>query len=68
MEAVMDIWFTSWHQLAAITVKAVLAYATVVAAIRICGNRSTSRMNNFDWIVTVAMGSIVATGVLKVVF
>lgn len=31
---------------------------------RILGKRTTSQMNNFDWMVTVAVGSLAASGVL----
>ena len=43
---------------------AVLMYAAVIAMIRISGKRTTSQLNNFDWVVTVAMGSIVASPIL----
>ena len=43
---------------------ATILYAAVVLAVRIFGKRSTSQMNNFDWIVTVAIGSLMASGVL----
>jgi len=39
-------------------------YLAVVIAVRVFGKRSTSQMNNFDWIVTVAIGSLMASGVL----
>lgn len=39
-------------------------YLTAVAAIRISGKRSTSQMNNFDWVVTFALGSLVASGIV----
>jgi uncharacterized membrane protein YcaP (DUF421 family) len=43
-----------------------VAYAVIILFIRISGKRSTSQMNNFDWIVTVALGSILgSTVVLK---
>lgn len=42
-----------------------LLYLALVVFVRVSGKRTTSQMNNFDWIVTVAMGSMVATGVLS---
>jgi len=36
----------------------------VIALIRLMGIRSTSQMNNFDWIVTVAIGSIFASATI----
>lgn len=47
-----------------IAVSTPLLYIGVVLLIRLSGKRSTSQMNNFDWIVTVAAGSVVASGVL----
>jgi uncharacterized membrane protein YcaP (DUF421 family) len=41
-----------------------IMYLAVVVAVRLFGKRSTSQMNNFDWIVTVAVGSLMASGVL----
>lgn len=46
-------------------VAAPLLYMVVVGFIRVSGKRSTSQMNNFDWIVTVAMGSLVASGIIS---
>ena len=37
-----------------------LIYIVLIALIRLSGKRTTSQMNNFDWIVTVALGSLVA--------
>ncbi len=45
-------------------VSAPFLYAAVILFIRIAGKRSTSQMNNFDWIVTVAMGSLVGSGLI----
>lgn len=41
-----------------------LLYVVVIAFVRISGKRSASQMNNFDWIVTVAMGSLVGSGII----
>jgi uncharacterized membrane protein YcaP (DUF421 family) len=48
----------------AILVSVVLIYPAIILFIRIGGKRSTSQMNNFDWIVTVAIGSLVSSGIL----
>lgn len=39
-------------------------YLLIILFIRLSGKRSTSQMNNFDWIVTVALGSITASTIL----
>lgn len=45
-------------------ITAPLVYLAVIALIRVSGKRTTSQLNNFDWVVTVAMGSIVASPIL----
>ena len=39
-------------------------YAFVIASHRLVGKRAASQMNNFDWIVTVAMGAIMGSTIL----
>lgn len=41
-----------------------IMYISVILYIRILGKRSTSQLNSFDWIVTVAMGSLVASTIV----
>ncbi len=47
-----------------ILVSAPIMYVAVVVFIRMSGKRSTSQMNNFDWVVTVALGSLVGSGII----
>lgn len=56
--------FDGWEGIIKICIAAPIMYVSVVAAIRIAGKRSTSQMNNFDWIVTVAIGSLTASGII----
>lgn len=58
------IFFDGFDDLVRLLVRAPLLYVAVVLFIRVSGKRSLSQMNNFDWIVTVALGSIVASGTL----
>ena len=46
-------------------VAAVVAYAYLVVLIRVAGKRTVSQMNSFDWIVTMAIGSLTATAMLS---
>lgn len=39
-------------------------YLIIILYLRVFGKRSTSELNNFDWIVTVSVGSIVASTVV----
>lgn len=56
--------FDGWEGIIKVCIAAPLMYSFVIAAIRIIGKRSTSQMNNFDWIVTVAVGSLTASGII----
>ena len=58
------IWFGGWDGLGEVVLTAPVIYLLVVAFVRVSGKRTTGQMNNFDWIVTVAMGSIVASSIV----
>jgi uncharacterized membrane protein YcaP (DUF421 family) len=47
-----------------ILLAAPIMYLAIILFIRLAGKRSTSQMNNFDWIVTVALGSITGSGII----
>lgn len=59
------IFFTSWHSLLRTLIIGVLAYVTLVVILRISGNRTLSKMNAFDLVVTVALGSTLASVLLN---
>ncbi len=54
-------FFDGWDDLWRVFVLAVAAYAAIVAMLRMTGKRTLSKMNAFDFIVTVALGSIMAS-------
>lgn len=58
-------FFDSWPGLLRVLVVGVLAYATLVFLLRISGKRTLSKMNAFDLVVTVALGSTLATVLLN---
>lgn len=60
-----DIFYDGIADLPRIAVSAVVVYVVVILFIRASGKRSTSQMNNFDWILTVAMGSLLASGIMQ---
>ena len=63
---IMDsLFFDDFNSLVRIFIAAPLLYGIIIFYIRIFGKRTTSQMNSFDWIVTVALGSIVATTVIQ---
>jgi uncharacterized membrane protein YcaP (DUF421 family) len=57
-------WISSWHAIEHTAVIAVTGFIAVVAMVRISGNRTLARMNAFDFIVSVSMGSILGRAIL----
>lgn len=62
----MDLsWFTtSWPLVLIIILKSVGIYIVLIAYTRIAGLRSFSKMSSFDFAITVAFGSVVASTIL----
>lgn len=58
-------FFDNWSGLIRVIVVGTLAYAALVIAIRVSGKRTLSKMNAFDLVVTVALGSTLATVILS---
>lgn len=59
------IFFAGWAGVARTALVGVLAYAAMVLSLRVSGKRTLSKMNAFDLVVTVALGSILATILLS---
>lgn len=59
-----NFFYDGFGSLIRVTVSASILYAAVIIFVRVSGKRSTSKMNNFDWVVTVAMGSLVGSGIV----
>ena len=57
--------FDSWHGLMRVVVVGILAYAGVIAILRTSGKRTLAKMNAFDLVVTVALGSTLASTLLS---
>ena len=58
-------FFDGWDSLIRTAVVGVLAYGALVTFLRISGKRTLAKMNAFDWVVTVALGSALATILLN---
>jgi uncharacterized membrane protein YcaP (DUF421 family) len=58
-------WFDSWSALARVLVIGASAYLTVVLVLRLSGKRTLAKLNAFDLVVTVALGSTLATILLS---
>lgn len=58
-------WFDSWSDIARVLAVGAAAYAFLVVVLRLSGKRTLSQMNAFDFVVTVALGSTLATILLS---
>lgn len=60
-----DAIFAGWGELARTLVVGVLAYTSLVICLRVSGKRTLSKMNAFDLVVTVSLGSTLASIVVS---
>lgn len=61
----MSIFFHSASDLVRVVVVGVCAYISLIVLLRVSGKRTLSKMNAFDFVVTVALGSTLATILLS---
>ena len=59
------IFFNSWADLGRVLLVGPLAYLTLLLMLRASGKRTLSKLNAFDFIVTVALGSVLASTLLS---
>jgi uncharacterized membrane protein YcaP (DUF421 family) len=59
------LFFESWQSIVRTAVVTALAYLLLVFVLRVTGKRTLSKMNAFDFIVTIALGSSLATVALN---
>jgi uncharacterized membrane protein YcaP (DUF421 family) len=58
-------WFDSWSQVSRVLLVGVGSYFALVLVLRVAGKRTLSQFNAFDFVVTVALGSTLATILLS---
>lgn len=58
-------WFDSWQDLLRVVAVGAAAYVSLVVVLRLSGKRTLSKLNAFDLVVTVALGSTLATILLS---
>jgi uncharacterized membrane protein YcaP (DUF421 family) len=56
-----DAWFPGWGVLARTLLVGGAAYVTLVLVLRLTGKRTLAKLNAFDLVVTVALGSTLAS-------
>ncbi|RFU20406.1 DUF421 domain-containing protein [Geodermatophilus marinus] len=58
-------WFDSWSDLGRIAAVGATGYLTLIVVLRLSGKRTLAKLNAFDFVVTVALGSTLATILLS---
>lgn len=59
------VWFDSWDDVLRVVLVGAVTYVVLVLMIRIAGKRTLSQLNAFDFVVSVALGSVLATVLLS---
>jgi uncharacterized membrane protein YcaP (DUF421 family) len=59
-----SIFFQGWSGPVRILIVGVLSYAALVLLLRLTGKRTLSKLNAFDLVITVALGSTLSTAIL----
>lgn len=54
-------WFDSWPDVIRVLLAATAAFVTLVVVLRVSGKRTLAKLNAFDFVITVALGSTLAT-------
>ena len=60
-----QLFFSGWESLLRTLIVGALAYVVLVTFLRVSGKRTLAKMNAFDLVVTVALGSTLATVLLS---
>ena len=63
MAKALNLW-SGWPRMVEVGGNALLFYVLIVVMVRLVGKRTTSELNNFDWIINVTIGSLAASGIL----
>ncbi|MGV8895371.1 MAG: DUF421 domain-containing protein [Rhodoglobus sp.] len=58
-------WFDNWSDILRVLVVGIASYVAIIVFIRVSGKRALAQLNAFDFVVTVALGSTLATILLS---
>ncbi len=65
MSNLPGIFYGGWQELLRIAVVGFLAYVSIVLFLRVAGKRALAKLSAYDLVVTVALGSTLATAILS---
>lgn len=58
-------WFHSLQDLLRVGIVAIVSYSAMIIIVRFAGKRSLAKLNAFDLVVTIALGSVLSTAILS---
>ena len=58
-------FFNSWYSIARVIIIGTMSYFALVLLLRVSGKRTLAKMNMFDFVITIALGSVFATLILS---
>ena len=58
-------WFHSWESIGRTVISGVVTYGALIMFLRVSGKRTLAKLNAFDLVVTVALGSTLSTVLLS---
>ncbi len=58
-------FYDGWYPILTTLIAGVVAYVLLILLLRLCGKRTLSKWNAFDYVVTIALGSTLATILLS---
>jgi uncharacterized membrane protein YcaP (DUF421 family) len=61
----VGLFFNSWNELGRVLILGITGYISLVLLLRVSGNRTLAKLNAFDFIVTVALGSTFGSLILN---
>ncbi|HEX6060310.1 MAG TPA: YetF domain-containing protein [Gemmatimonadaceae bacterium] len=61
LTAASSMFFDGWEPIGRVVLMATLAYAALVAALRVAGSRALAKMSAYDLVITIALGSLIAS-------
>lgn len=64
-EEIKSFFFSNWVTIFRILLVGTLIYLSVVVILRLFGKRALAKMNAFDFVVTIALGSILSTTIVN---
>ncbi len=56
-------WFDSWDSVFNIIITGIICFSGLVILLRVAGKRTLTKMNAFDFVMTISIGSVLATAI-----